>query len=184
MCIRDSYTEVYAAPLAAGTTLEDIYRTFNVDYPADFKGHSPVSYTHLIAEKPSVTRSIATVIGATEKQNGYWQGGGYLVSWCIGHLVSFCLLYTSRFISLHSLSARPVKPCFTNSAVGRMAWWSDTFLLFSTRPTSGVSASPWAMGLNNFRIQQYRSLCANQKESLMRQMLLKMSCRIALHTAI
>ena len=29
------------------------------------------------------------MIGATEKQNGYWQGGGYLVSWCIGHLVSF-----------------------------------------------------------------------------------------------
>ena len=43
----------------------------------------------VIAEKPSVARSIAVVIGATEKQNGYWQGSGYLVSWCIGHLVSF-----------------------------------------------------------------------------------------------
>ena len=43
----------------------------------------------VIAEKPSVARSIATVIGAAEKQTGYWQGGGYLVSWCIGHLVSF-----------------------------------------------------------------------------------------------
>ena len=43
----------------------------------------------VIAEKPSVARSIATVIGADEKQNGYWQGDGYLVSWCIGHLVSF-----------------------------------------------------------------------------------------------
>ena len=43
----------------------------------------------VIAEKPSVACSIAAVIGATEKQNGYWQGGGYLVSWCIGHLVSF-----------------------------------------------------------------------------------------------
>lgn len=43
----------------------------------------------VIAEKPSVARSIAAVIGATEKQNGYWQGSGYLVSWCIGHLVSF-----------------------------------------------------------------------------------------------
>ena len=32
---------------------------------------------------------ISAVIGATEKRNGYWQGGGYLVSWCIGHLVSF-----------------------------------------------------------------------------------------------
>ena len=43
----------------------------------------------VISEKPSVARSIAAVIGAAEKQNGYWQGGGYLVSWCIGHLVSF-----------------------------------------------------------------------------------------------
>ena len=43
----------------------------------------------VIAEKPSVARSIAAVIGASEKQTGYWQGGGYLVSWCIGHLVSF-----------------------------------------------------------------------------------------------
>ena len=43
----------------------------------------------VIAEKPSVAHSIAAVIGATEKQNGYWQGSGYLVSWCIGHLVSF-----------------------------------------------------------------------------------------------
>ena len=48
-----------------------------------------MSFQLVIAEKPSVARSIATVIGAGEKQNGYWQGGGYLVSWCIGHLVSF-----------------------------------------------------------------------------------------------
>ena len=48
-----------------------------------------MSFQLVIAEKPSVARSIATVIGAAEKQNGYWQGGGYLVSWCIGHLVSF-----------------------------------------------------------------------------------------------
>lgn len=37
---KANYTEVYAAPLTAGTTLEDIYRTFNVDHPADFNGHS------------------------------------------------------------------------------------------------------------------------------------------------
>ena len=37
---KANYTEVYAAPLTAGTTLEDIYRTFNVNHPADFKGHS------------------------------------------------------------------------------------------------------------------------------------------------
>ena len=40
----------------------------------------------VIAEKPSVVRSIAAVIGATDRQEGYLQGNGYLVSWCIGHL--------------------------------------------------------------------------------------------------
>lgn len=40
----------------------------------------------VIAEKPSVAQSIAAVLGATEKRDGYLQGSGYLVSWCIGHL--------------------------------------------------------------------------------------------------
>ena len=47
-----------------------------------------MSYQLVIAEKPSVARSIAGVIGATKKQDGYMEGNGYLVSWCIGHLVS------------------------------------------------------------------------------------------------
>ena len=42
----------------------------------------------VIAEKPSVARSIAGVTGADKKQDGYFEGNGYLVSWCIGHLVS------------------------------------------------------------------------------------------------
>lgn len=41
----------------------------------------------VIAEKPSVARSIAEVVGATDKKNGYLEGNGYLVSWCIGHLI-------------------------------------------------------------------------------------------------
>lgn len=41
----------------------------------------------VIAEKPSVARSIAAVLGAKEKQDGYLEGGGFLVSWCVGHLV-------------------------------------------------------------------------------------------------
>ena len=58
-----------------------------------------MSYQLVIAEKPSVARSIAGVIGATEKHNGYLQGNGYLVSWCIGHLVSFADAgrYNERF---------------------------------------------------------------------------------------
>ena len=41
----------------------------------------------VIAEKPSVAKSIADVLGAGSRKNGYFQGGGYLVSWCVGHLV-------------------------------------------------------------------------------------------------
>ncbi len=41
----------------------------------------------VIAEKPSVAQSIAKVIGATERQDGYLEGNGYIVSWCVGHLV-------------------------------------------------------------------------------------------------
>ena len=42
----------------------------------------------VIAEKPSVGAAIAAVIGANEKRSGYFEGSGYLVSWCIGHLIS------------------------------------------------------------------------------------------------
>ena len=41
----------------------------------------------VIAEKPSVARSIAEVIGAVENHDGYMEGNGYVVSWCVGHLV-------------------------------------------------------------------------------------------------
>lgn len=41
----------------------------------------------VIAEKPSVARSIANVIGAYKQENGYLEGSGYIVSWCVGHLV-------------------------------------------------------------------------------------------------
>ena len=41
----------------------------------------------VIAEKPSVAQAVAHVIGADEKKDGYMEGNGYLVSWCIGHLV-------------------------------------------------------------------------------------------------
>ena len=41
----------------------------------------------VIAEKPSVAQSIAAVLGATQRKDGYLEGNGYLVSWCVGHLV-------------------------------------------------------------------------------------------------
>ena len=41
----------------------------------------------VIAEKPSVAKSIAKVIGADKREDGYLEGNGYIVSWCVGHLV-------------------------------------------------------------------------------------------------
>ena len=40
----------------------------------------------VIAEKPSVAQSIAVVLNAKKRHDGYLEGGGYLVSWCFGHL--------------------------------------------------------------------------------------------------
>ena len=40
----------------------------------------------VIAEKPSVAKSLAAVLGAATRQDGYLEGGGWLVSWCLGHL--------------------------------------------------------------------------------------------------
>ena len=41
----------------------------------------------IITEKPSVARTISKVLGATARRDGYLEGGGWLVSWCVGHLV-------------------------------------------------------------------------------------------------
>lgn len=43
----------------------------------------------VIAEKPSVAQSIAKILGATSRKDGYTEGNGYIVSWCVGHLVEF-----------------------------------------------------------------------------------------------
>mgnify|MGYP001756279816 CR=1 FL=1 len=41
----------------------------------------------VLAEKPSVAMSLSKVIGADQRGDGYMEGNGYLVSWCVGHLV-------------------------------------------------------------------------------------------------
>ena len=41
----------------------------------------------VISEKPSVAKSITDVLGAKTKKDGYYEGNGYIVSWCVGHLL-------------------------------------------------------------------------------------------------
>lgn len=41
----------------------------------------------IVGEKPSVSRAISSVVGASKSHKGYTDGNGYIVSWCLGHLV-------------------------------------------------------------------------------------------------
>lgn len=53
----------------------------------------------VLAEKPSVAQALSKVIGATNRRDGYLEGGGYIVSWCVGHLVELAAAdgYDSRY---------------------------------------------------------------------------------------
>jgi DNA topoisomerase-3 len=67
--------------------------------------------TLIIAEKPSVAKSIAAVLGATIKKDGYLEGGGYFVSWCVGHLAELAdaAVYDERY-SKWRLEDLPILP--------------------------------------------------------------------------
>ena len=56
-------------------------------------------YQLVIAEKPSVAMSIAKVLGATARKEGHMEGGGWLVSWCVGHLAELAepAVYDPRY---------------------------------------------------------------------------------------
>jgi len=51
------------------------------------KEKNVMGYKLCTAEKPSVAKDIARVVGATKKQGGYYEGNGYIVTWAVGHLV-------------------------------------------------------------------------------------------------
>lgn len=53
----------------------------------------------VVAEKPSVARNVATAVGAKSRQDGYIEGAGYLVTWCLGHLVELAdpKVYDERY---------------------------------------------------------------------------------------
>ena len=71
----------------------------------------------VIAEKPSVAQSLAAVIGATARKDGYLEGGGWRVSWCVGHLAGLAdadaynpVSYTHLACMGRSLRFRPLPP--------------------------------------------------------------------------
>lgn len=65
--------------------------------------------TCIIAEKPSVARDIARIIGANSKQDGYLEGGGYLVTWAMGHLIALAMPEAYGF-SAYKRENLPIRP--------------------------------------------------------------------------
>ena len=59
----------------------------NEDVPEQEEQDEPELSKLVICEKPSVAKSIASALGVTSRADGYFEGGGWLISWCIGHLV-------------------------------------------------------------------------------------------------
>lgn len=65
--------------------------------------------TCIIAEKPSVARDIAHIVGATSKQDGYMEGCGYVVTWAMGHLIALAMPETYGF-SAYKAEDLPIRP--------------------------------------------------------------------------
>ena len=57
-------------------------------FPYRVKSYIKGTMKLIIAEKPSVAKSIASALGASSRADGFYEGSGLLVSWCVGHLVS------------------------------------------------------------------------------------------------
>ena len=70
-----------------------------------------MSYQLVVSEKPSVGAAYAKVLGATNRQGGYWEGNGYLVSWCVGHLVELAPpnVYDAKYVKW-SIADLPILP--------------------------------------------------------------------------
>ena len=64
----------------------------------------------IIAEKPSVAREIARIVGATKREEGYFEGGGYAVTWAFGHLVQLAMPRRLRHTRVFVRDNLPVIP--------------------------------------------------------------------------
>ena len=65
--------------------------------------------TCIIAEKPSVARDIARIVGATSKQDGYLEGNGYLVTWAMGHLITLAMPEAYGYVA-YKAEDLPIRP--------------------------------------------------------------------------
>ena len=65
--------------------------------------------TCIIAEKPSVARDIALIVGANSRQDGYLEGNGYIVTWAMGHLITLAMPEAYGF-SAYKAEDLPIRP--------------------------------------------------------------------------
>ena len=86
-----------------------------------------MSYQLVVSEKPSTAQAYAKVLGATSRQDGYLEGNGCLVSWCVGHLVELAPpnVYDAQYVkwSIADLPILPQKWQYLVSASTKKAVW-------------------------------------------------------------
>jgi DNA topoisomerase-3 len=93
--------------------------------------------TAVIAEKPSVAREIAAVVGATNKEDGFIHGNGYIVTWALGHLVQL---------------AMPEVYGFQGFVRGNLPIIPETFILKPRQVRDGKEYKPDAGALRQLKV--------------------------------
>ena len=84
----------------------------------------------VIAEKPSVAMAIANVLGAKSRNDGYVEGGGYIISWCFGHLAELASadVYDERYAKWR-YDDLPIVPQNWEYSVGKDKIWKNVYFV-------------------------------------------------------
>ena len=97
----------------------------------------------VIAEKPSVAMALASVLGARTRKDGYVEGNGYIVSWCVGHLVGLC--------DASEYDEKYKKWRYEDLPIVPKCWKHKVLSLFSGMPKPLSGSVPTAViGIENF----------------------------------
>lgn len=88
----------------------------------------------VICEKPSVGAAVAAALGVREKKDGYIEGNGYVISWCIGHLVGLAeaAAYGEQYrkwsydsLPMRNGSFTPLTSIFKTKKLNRVIKWQE-----------------------------------------------------------
>ena len=104
--------------------------------------------TLVIAEKPSVARDLARVIGASQRGEGCLQGGGYVVTWAIGHLVGLAQAEPAPALTAATtpgpLAAADMDPC-SAAVFSAAAFCSSKATTVLLRSAEARTRCSWSM---------------------------------------